>query len=558
MLRSIHIENFAIIDKLEVEFGPGLNIITGETGAGKTIVVQALNLVLGDRASSDLIRSGEERATVTATFSLNGASKAVIAMIQEMGCEVKDELIIHRIVSTTSKGKIAINGVAATQQMLKDVAERLVDVSSQHEHQLLLDPSSHCSLVDQFGSLETLREKYAASHQNFIAIEDEVRCLQVGEKQAKERLDFMKYQLQELKGANLKEGEEEALEAEKNRLKHAVQLESKVGEAEAALYGSAGSVVEVLGRVEQILVSCAQIDQTLTDLRETVNRASSTLADVSADLRRYGEKLSADPDRLEDILDRIHALKELKRKYGGTIESCLEKLKLLEVDIDQVEHYDELLREKEGLLNEAKRARAQSAAELSKRRHIIASELSPQIEKELAGLGLQKTEFVAHIESLPEEEWGCEGKDKMEFLISPNVGEYLRPLAKIASGGELSRLMLAIKRVLADKTELALTSIFDEVDSGIGGATAEIVGKKLREVAKSRQVLCITHLPQIACFGENHFRVIKKIVKGRTQAEMELLGDDERVEELSRMLGGTKITDATRVHAEEMFKRCSA
>jgi DNA repair protein RecN (Recombination protein N) len=310
-----------------------------------------------------------------------------------------------------------------------------------------------------------------------------------------------------------------------------------------------------LGRVEQTLVSCAQIDQTLTGLRDTVSRASSTLADVSSDLRRYGEKLSADPERLEAIQDRLHFLKELKRKYGGSIESCLEKLNLLKAEIDQVLRYDELLDEKEKLLEEMKGMRATLAADLSKKRRIIADELSKLIEKELSGLNLGRTRFAVRIEHMPEEQWGAEGKDNIEFLISPNVGEELRPLVKIASGGELSRFMLAIKRVLADKTELMQTSIYDEVDNGIGGATAEIVGRKLREVAKSRQVICITHLPQIACFGENHFRVLKKIVKGRTQAEMELLDDHERVLELSRMLGGTKITEAARAHAEEMLER---
>jgi len=557
MLQSLHIENFAIIDKLEVEFGSGFNVITGETGAGKTIVVQALNLVLGDRASSDLIRSGEERATVTARFLLKDVPKDFVDTLANMGIEAKDELIIHRVLSSATKGKIAINGAPATQQMLKDIAERLVDVSSQHEHQLLLNPASHCSIVDQFGSIEPIREEYNAAHHHYISLHDEVDRLRRGELEAKERLDFIKYQMQELKGAGLKIREDEELEAERSRLRHAVQLESKIRESEESLYGSAGSVVEVLGSVEQAISSCSQIDQTLTGLKETVSRVGSELSDVSRELKRYVEKLNADPDRLEAIHDRLHLIKELKRKHGGSIESCIEKLNSLETEIDNVERYDELLVEKEKVLENARIVRAQIADGLSKKRHIVASELTEKMEKELSGLGLGKTKFAVQLTNLPEEEWGTEGKDGVEFLISPNIGEELRPLAKIASGGELSRFMLAIKRVLADKTRLALTSIFDEVDSGIGGATAEIVGKKLREVASSRQVICITHLPQIACFGDDHFRVQKRVIKGRTLAQIESLDLKERVEELSRMLGGTKITEATRTHAEEMLERAS-
>ncbi len=536
MLRSLHIENFAIIDRLEVEFGRGLNIITGETGAGKTIVVQALNLILGDRASSELIRTGEEKASVTAVF--------------EHG---EEDTIIHRVVSTTGKGKITINGVPATQQMLKEAAERLVDMSSQHEHQELLKDGTHIAIVDQVGGLKSLAAKYRGAHDSFVAARCDLEKLRANEKEAKDRLEFVKFQMTELKNANLKAKEDEELEAERARIRHAVQLESKMKEVEALLYESTGSACELLGNVEQSLVSCQQFDPSVGAWRESVANASSTLADVARDVKRYTEKLNSDPARLEEIDERIHLLKNLKRKHGGTIESCIEKFESLKKEADETERFDDVIAEKEKVLNDAAATRASIAKDLTKKRKDAALKLTAAVENETQSLGFKKLKFVVNISPLPENEWDGEGAERMEFLISPNIGEEPRPLSKIASGGELSRIMLAIKRALSDRDAAVCTSIFDEVDSGIGGATAEVVGKKLSEVAKSRQVICITHLPQIASFGENHFAVTKKVVKGRTVAAIEPLSDDQRTEELARMLGGAEITEATRRHAKEML-----
>lgn len=538
MLRSLHIENFAIIDRLEVEFGRGLNIITGETGAGKTIVVQALNLVLGDRASSDLIRTGEEKASVTAVF--------------EHGDE---ETIIHRVISQTGKGKITINGVPATQQMLKEAAERLVDMSSQHEHQQLLNDATHIAIVDQFGGYESLAEAYRDAHTQYAVLRGDLEKLRASEKEAKERLEFMKFQLQELKNANLKLNEDEELEAERSRIKHAVQLEAKMKEAEGLLYESAGSACELLGNVLQSLTSCAQLDSSVAPWREAINNASSTLTDVAREIKRYTEKLNSDPARLEEIDDRIHLLKNLKRKHGGTIESCIEKFESLKKEVDEVERFDDVIAEKEKSLADARARRASVAKELTKKRKDAAAKLTALVEEETQSLGFKKLQFVVNTTPLPEDEWDGSGAERVEFLISPNVGEEPRPLSKIASGGELSRIMLAIKRALSDRAATAYTSIFDEVDSGIGGATAEVVGRKLSEVGRSRQVICITHLPQIASFGENHFMVTKKVVKGRTVAAIDPLSDNARIEELARMLGGTKITETTRKHAEEMLRK---
>jgi len=567
MLRSLHIENFAIIDRLEVEFGAGLNILTGETGAGKTIVVQALNLVLGDRASSDLIRTGEEKASVTAVFELEHSgviatpslsrgkqSQEDHGIASSLSGPRNDELIIHRVISTSGKGKITINGIPATQQMLKEIAERLVDMSSQHEHQQLLNDATHINIVDQFGGYESLAGSYRDAHNQYINIRDDLVRLRASEKEAKDRLEFMKFQLQELKNANLKIREDEDLEAERSRIRHAVQLEAKMKEAEGMLYESAGSACELLGNVEQSLTSCAQIDPSVAAWKEAVSGASSALTDVAREIKRYTEKLNSDPGRLEEIDDRIHLVKNLKRKHGGSIESCIEKFELLKKEVDEVERSGDVIAEKEKLLSDAKAKRASIAEDLTKKRKDAAAKLSAAVEKETQSLGFKKLQFVVNVAALPEDEWSFDGAERIEFLISPNVGEMPKPLSRIASGGELSRIMLAVKRALTDRAATAYTSVFDEVDSGIGGATAEVVGKKLFEVAKSRQVICITHLPQIASFGEHHFVVAKKVAKGRTVASVERLSGDRRTEELARMLGGTKITDATREHAKEMLK----
>lgn len=554
MLQSLHIENFAIIDKLQVEFGAGLNVITGETGAGKTIIAQALNLILGDRASTDLIRSGEEKAKVTAVFSLKREDKDFLKNLSDLDLEDSEELIIYRLVNADGKSKATINGAPVTQQNLKEIAERLVDISSQHEHQFLLNPNTHIEIVDQYGGLESLVDTYAKSHHEVVKLQDELRNLKEREKETKERLDFTKYQWQELKNAKLQVGEDQQLETEKMKIKHAVQLESKMREAERLLYESSGSAVELTGQVCEILTSCTQIDSKIAKWRDTTSQVSSELADIAREVRQYTERLDSNPNRLEEIDDRIHLIKGLKRKHGDSIEACLDKLASLEKEIREVENWDDILSKKDEALKAALQKRSQIAGQLTNKRKDVASKLQKTAEEEAQGLGFKKLKFMVEVRPLPQEEWDARGGEKIEFLIAPNVGEKPRPLVKIASGGELSRIMLAIKRVLVEKTGIVLTSIFDEVDNGIGGATAEIVGRKLREVAGQRQVICITHLPQIASFGEHHYAVEKKVVKGRTVVVVESKVGNARTQELARMLGGTKITDTTRAHAEEMLR----
>lgn len=553
MLLSLHITDFAIIDELEVELSPGLNVMTGETGAGKTIVVEALKLILGERASPDAIRAGKERATVTAVFDGQGIADSVRERLQEMGIDVSGEFVVHRVVSDGGRGRITVNGVPVTGGMLKGCAEHLVDVSSQHEHQLLLDPAGHVAIVDAFGGHGEIASRYREAHARWAAVAREVQELEANERLAKEKLDFLQFELRELSSAELNVGEEEAIEAERARLKHAVQLEERARAAEAALYGDAGSAVELSDRAVQLLAQCVSFDPQVARWGEAVARARAELTEVARELAQYAERLESNPARLEDLGERLHLIRALLRKHGGSIEACLAKQEKIAKEVDVVCRYDEVLEEKRGALIRAADERRQIVEKLSEARRTAGERLSKRIAKELVGLGMGKVRFAVAVERQPEEAWDEAGPDRVEFLFSPNVGEPPRALARIASGGELSRVMLAVKGALSECGGFALTSVFDEVDAGIGGATAAVVGRKLKEVAKGRQVICITHLPQVAAHGDRHLSIAKRVEGGRTVATLTRLSDEERVREIARMLGGTTVTDAAIAHAEEMI-----
>lgn len=552
-LISLHIKDFAIIDSLDVEFGPGLNIMTGETGAGKTIVVEALKLVLGSRASTEVIRTGKEEARVSAVFDVKNISANLMAQLEDAGITIDGELVIHRVVANQGKGKIAVNGVPVAAVWLKNFAEHLADISSQHEHQILLDPKEHAAILDLFGNFPDISENYRDAHRKWAGLSREIDELESARQGAKDKLDFLKFQLKELSDADLKEGEDVAIEAERTKLKHASQLEEKIRGAEAVIYGNEGSALEGVDRAIQLVTQCASFDSETLKWAQSMQRARTELNESARDMVRYVESLAFDPNRLEELDERNHLIRELARKHGGSIESCLLRKEKIAAEIDTIENYDDVLQKKNGELEKISGARRTIAERWRQLREKAAGELGAIIAKELYGLGMAKIELVVRVSSLPEEEWDELGPHLVEFLFSPNVGEPLRPVARIASGGELSRVMLAVKGALAKKVSLGSVSVFDEVDSGIGGATAAIVGKKLKQLSGSRQVICITHLPQVAVFGDRHFRISKNVRGGRTVAEIIKLPEGERVNEIARMLGSEKITDTTITHAREML-----
>ena len=558
MLCSLHIQDLAIIDELCVEFGAGLNVMTGETGAGKTIIVEALRLVLGSRVQPEMVRAGQDRASVTAVFdATQGLASQIQETLEGAGVEVGPELIVNRTIASHGRGRMAINGVPVTQALLRTVAEHLVDVSSQHEHQLLLDPAEHAVILDAFGGLEDRARAYRDIHLQFAKLSREIQELEVGQAQAKEKLDFLKFQLDELKSADLKPNEDKEIEARINRLKNAVTLEEQTRTAEGALYGDSGSASEMLGHAQQMLSQCARFETKAQAWLEALDRARLEVEEVARNLSSYADGLESDPVGLEELGDRLHRIRHLMRKHGGSVEACIKRRDEIAAEIDTCLNYDDVLAEKKARLDKLCASRRQAANRWSQGRQQAAKSLGRAVAAELASLGMKKTEFAVHIERRTEDDWDESGPDQVEFIISPNVGEPMRALARIASGGELSRVMLALKSVLSDRAQLATTSVFDEVDSGIGGAIAEVVGKKLKQISRNRQIICITHLPQVAIHGDRHILISKRVDRGRTVASLAWLEPSARVEEVARMLGGTRITEATIKHAKEMLRLAS-
>ena len=555
MLRSLHIKDFAIIDDLQVEFGPGLNIMTGETGAGKTIIVEALKLILGGRAQGDAIRAGKERAGGIAEFETNEISAALKNCLERSNIDCGEGLIINRIISNDGRGKISVNGVPVTGSILREISGHLVDISSQHEHQILLDPSSHAGIVDAFGGLNEAVDTYRDLHQKWLAASRELGELKANERVAKEKLDYLKFQLQELSGADLKPNEDVEIEAERSRLKHAGALEEKTRAAEGLLYGGTGSATEQLDRAISFITQCSQIDSSASKWQEALRRVRGEAEDVARELSRYAEGLESNPSRFEELDERLHFVRNLMKKHGGSIESCIARRDEIAAEIGRIDCYDDIVAQKSALLEDLTKKRRAAAKNLSSLRKSAAEKLCKSMSAELKGLGMAKTGFLVGINVRDEVNWDETGSDAVEFLFSPNVGEPPKPLAKIASGGELSRVMLGLKGVLINSANLALTSIFDEVDSGIGGATAEVIGRKLKGVAGLRQVICITHLPQVAVYGDKHLKISKRVESGRTVAAVEPLPCKARIDEIARMLGGEKITNTTLAHAKEMFEQ---
>ena len=557
MLSSIQIKNIAIIESLEIDFDQGLNVMTGETGAGKTIIVQTLALVLGAKAQQDIIRTGESEAAVSAVFHIDDSlpnRRLIREELESAGVDIEGgEVIIRRVLNASGKGKISINGFPVTLQTLKKVAGFLVDISSQHENQLLLDPSNHAGLIDDFGGYENLLDEYKKCFDDFHRIQSELNRLKADALTSKERLEFMKFQLDELKKASPEKGELERLEENYKRLKNSKVLESSAREASETLYDAPQSVAELLGRVSMSLTTAGNYDPKLAKWGEIAGRCAAELHEVARDAREYAENIGEETQDIEAIEDRMHLLKGLVRKHGSSLDDVIAKIETLEEEIGRFENNEELTGQMEVRLEESRKNLISKADELSKARRKAGDHLVSEVGSELKGLAMGKVAFRAEIERRGFDEWDGHGPDRVEFFISPNVGEALRPLSKTASGGELSRIMLALKRVLSDKAGLASTYVFDEVDSGIGGATAGVVGKKLFEVAGSRQVICITHLPQVACFGSSHYRIDKKVEKGRTRTDVIKVEKAQRVDEIARMLGGAAVSDISKKHAEELL-----
>jgi len=554
MLIELRIKNFAIIDELNLCFSKGFNILTGETGAGKSIILNAVHLLSGDKATEEWIRSSEEEANVEALFDISGNSQ-IKEKIKEKapqleGAGEENSLLIRRVISRSGRGKVFINGNLATLGVLSEVGEGLLSIYGQHEHQSLQRVETHIDILDEFGGLFELREEFQRQYLEYVSLSEEAEKIRAEkERRAKER-ELMVFQSREIETSEIRVGEEESLKEDRILLTHAKKLLEFAHRSEGALYSEEGSAIE---RIQAILSQGREvsgIDPSLSQPLKGLESARIQLEEIALTLRDYSRRVEVNPTRLDEIETRLEAIDRMKRKYGATVEEVLSFKRKIDEALRFFTSDEERLSQVEDRLEPLRQAVNDLGKKLSRERRRVAQELKRSVEKELNSLGMKKTTFEIRMDSSP---LNLKGVDRVEFLISPNVGEEVKPLAKIASGGELSRIMLAMKRILA-KVGGRQVLIFDEVDSGIGGAMAEVVGRKLKELSRHHQVVCVTHLPQIACFADQHHSVRKEVRSGRTFTSVDRLDQESIVDEIARMLGGVKVTDKTKAHAREMIE----
>jgi DNA repair protein RecN (Recombination protein N) len=562
VLVEIHIENFAIIDRLNISFKDGLNVITGETGAGKSILIGAIQLLIGGKGSIELIRESEESAEVEGLFDIS-KYPLIQEIVENAGFGKSDTVLLKRILSRTGRSKAYINGRLASLSILERIGEELINIYGQHEHQTLLRPESHIDLLDAFSNLLDKRNKLShllSEWERLVSEEDEIKK---EIKRIEEQRELWEFQLKEIEGAKLRDGEDSELKMEFQILTNAEKIMHYCSEIEERLYSGTESAYEKIGQVRQYLKEMTKIDPDLHNNEEVVKAILFQIDELVQFLRNYLKKVMPDPVRLVEVEGRIAEIQRLKRKYGNTIKDIINYGENLRNQLNQCNDLGNKKYEIEVRIEELEKRIGKEAIHLSLIRRDASVKLSSLIEKELAGLGMAKPTFRVMIDYISNLQAGRtikveghpigpKGIDRVEFYLSTNEGESPKPLSKIASGGELSRIMLALKKVLAGAIGVP-TLIFDEIDAGIGGSVAQIVGEKLKSISKDHQVFCVTHLPQIACYANAHFRVQKEIKSGRTLTVIEPLSEDERVEEIARMLGGLEITEKTKEHAMEMI-----
>ncbi len=579
MLVELNIQNIAIIDRLRIAFEPGMNALTGETGAGKSIIIDALGAVIGGRTSPDMLRSGEERARVEAVFDLSnrGEDAALTALLDEAGIEHDDAtLILSRDLHANGRSVARVNGQTVTVNLLGRIGERLVDIHGQSAHLSLLRPATHLEFLDAYAGLLDRRAELAGLVGQVRRIRAQRAELERDDRELARRTDLLRFQVDEIRGADLAADEEEALRVERQRLGNAASLQVIADTVYRTLREGTPprgtSVVEGLRDVARNLGELARLDPALAEAESEVDEMVYLLEDVAATVRTYRDTVEDNPARLAEVEERLALIRDLERKYGGTIEEVLRFGEEASRELAMIEGSEERLlqlREEETRLL---RQIGERAGTLSRSRHKAATRLAKAIEQQIAHLAMGRTRFTVYQSQeedlegapVPGEDgttrtlaFDARGVDRVEFLIAPNVGEAPKPLARIASGGETARLMLALKSVLAT-ADTTPTLVFDEVDVGIGGRSGHVVGETLSGLARNHQVLCITHLAQVAAFADGHFRIIKRDVRGRTISDVERLDDAERIDELAAMLDGVPITPAARASAHDLAERAAA
>ncbi len=550
MLTDLIIKNVAIIEQLHVTFAAGFNVLTGETGAGKSIIIDSVNLLLGGRARGEAIRTGSDEASVEAIFDLTD-NAPVRARLKAMELAAEDELIIRRIISRSGKNRVFVNGTAVPVAQLRELAEGLVNIYGQHDQQSLQRPETHLGLLDHFAGTIAELEVYTQCYAEFSRLKQELADLERAERNRQQRLDMLQFQQHELAAAALKDGEEEELEQERALLVNAEKLMSATQGGYGLLYAGQAAVSETLAQVAVQLEKLQDIDPALVPLAETLRSSQYALEDVAAELRSYSDKLDFEPQRQQLVEERLTLIATLKRKYAPSVAGLLAYLDGISRELETLSDVEGHRQRLEGALQKAHERLLAAGQQLSSKREQGISVLSRGIEAELADLAMPKARFSMPLEKL--EEPSASGLERGEFYLAANPGEEAQPLARIASGGELSRIMLALRRS-APLGDSVRTLIFDEVDAGIGGEAATAVGEKISRLGQSIQVLCVTHLPQVAAFADHHYRVAKGEKDGRTATELRHLDNEQRVQEMARMLGGAKIGENTLVHARELIE----
>ena len=551
MLKNLYIENIAVIEKTSIDFSGGLNVLTGETGAGKSIVIDSINAILGNRTSRDLIRNGSESAFVSAEF--DEISPKALETLHEFGFDTDDgTLIIQREISLNSKGKCRINGRPATVGILKAVGTYLINIHGQHESYELMSPELHINYIDKLGNLKNSIDEYAKAYQEYRALKSELDKAEFDEAERNRKIDLLQYQVSELEQADMYIGEFEELKEQRTLIENKEKIANSLNEAHSVLNGGE----DTGGILEQLENACScleNITEYMPDCEDVLKRMQSTLyelEDCTSELSGLADSADSDIGSLEEIEDRIDLIQRLSRKYGSTIEEMLQFLDNAKRELEYLERYEENREQLQENCQKALKNAQRLAESLSEKRKEISVQFSARVKEEMTFLDMPNVELVVSQKKCALNALGC---DDIEILISTNVGEEPKPVAKIASGGELSRMMLAIKNVLADKDDID-TLIFDEVDTGISGSAAQKVGFKLKEVSKNRQVVCVTHLAQIAALADTHFKIHKTVSDGKTYTNVNVLDHDGRKNELARIIGGVAITQATLDYAEEMLK----
>ena len=558
MLVELAVENYAVIEKARVRFHPGLNLLTGETGSGKSIVVDALGLLLGGRASPEMVRTGAARARVSGIFEV-AESPALAKLLEDAGIEMEDrELLIEREIQTGGKSRAFVCNRHATAALLKDLAVHLADIHGQHDQQQLFSPAVQCDMLDAFAGADDLTTQVSDAFKAWKRAAAERDDL---DRNAQEKLrlaDLWTFQRKEIEAVSPKPGEDAELENERRVLRNVARLQELAGGAYAALYEDPASATAQVGSIAKRLEELARIDESAQEMLAQIQPVTIALQETAHSLGRYVDKLEADPGRLDEVEDRLAALEKLKRKYGAAIEQVLAFLEEVRTNLNAVETADDRRNKLQKEVAGFAQAYESAAKKLSAQRKKAAVDLSKRVEQELAALAMEKTRIgIRVVTNMDPAEWSDRGADTVAFLIAPNLGEELKPLDKIASGGELSRVALALKTCVSPaprKNVAPRTLVFDEVDAGVGGSAAESVGRRLKKLSGSNQVICVTHLPQIAGFADHHYFVEKHSDHGRTIATIEELAPEARTREIGRMLSGERSTQEALRHAEQLLK----